>query len=132
MTRTPTLDAFGLIVADMAASIAFYRRLGLTFPDDARDAPHVEVRLPGGTRLLFDTVETVRSFDPAWEPASGGARMSLAFACAEPSEVDAIHAELVAAGYRSHLDPFDAFWGQRYATVLDPDGNPVDLFAPLG
>jgi uncharacterized glyoxalase superfamily protein PhnB len=28
--------------------------------------------------------------------------------------------------------PFDAFWGQRYATVLDPDGNTVDLFAPLG
>jgi uncharacterized glyoxalase superfamily protein PhnB len=25
----------------------------------------------------------------------------------------------------------DAFWGQRYATVLDPDGNSVDLFASL-
>ncbi|MCZ6462364.1 MAG: glyoxalase, partial [Actinobacteria bacterium] len=25
----------------------------------------------------------------------------------------------------------DAFWGQRYATVLDPDGNAIDLFAPL-
>ncbi|MFL6036949.1 MAG: glyoxalase, partial [Gaiellaceae bacterium] len=28
-------------------------------------------------------------------------------------------------------EPFDAFWGQRYATVVDPDGNAVDLFAPL-
>jgi uncharacterized glyoxalase superfamily protein PhnB len=37
----------------------------------------------------------------------------------------------VAAGYHSELEPFDAFWGQRYATVLDPDGNGVDLFAPL-
>jgi len=129
---TPTLNAFGLIVADMAASLAFYRRLGLPIPDDADTAPHVEVQLPGGLRLLFDTVDTVRSFDPTWEPASGGARMSLAFACASPAEVDAVHAELVAAGYRSHLEPFDAFWGQRYATVLDPDGNPVDLFARLG
>ena len=39
--------------------------------------------------------------------------------------------ELVAAGYHGHLEPWDAFWGQRYATVLDPDGNSVDLFAPL-
>ena len=38
----------------------------------------------------------------------------------------------MSAGHRSHLAPFDAFWGQRYATLLDPDGNPVDLFAPLG
>lgn len=132
MTRTPTLDAFGLVVTDMEQSLTFYRRLGLPIPDGAQTAPHVEVRLPGGTRLLFDTVETIRSFDPAWEPAAGGARMSVAFACADPGEVDAVHAELVAAGYRSHLDPFDAVWGQRYATVLDPDGNPVDLFASLG
>jgi uncharacterized glyoxalase superfamily protein PhnB len=55
--------------------------------------------------------------------------MSLAFRCADPAEVDRVHAELVAGGYVSHLEPFDAFWGQRYATVHDPDGNPVDLFA---
>lgn len=132
MTTTPTLDAFGLVVADLAASLAFYRRLGLPIPDGAEDSGHVEVRLPGGTRVLFDSEETIRSFDPGWEPPAGGARMSLAFACASPSDVDAVHAELVGAGYRSHLDPFDAPWGQRYATLLDPDGNPVDLFAALG
>ena len=27
--------------------------------------------------------------------------------------------------------PVDAVRGQRYATVLEPDGNAVDLFAPL-
>ncbi len=26
---------------------------------------------------------------------------------------------------------FDAPWGQRYATVLDPDRNPVDLYCSL-
>ena len=50
---------------------------------------------------------------------------------AHPATVDATHDELVAAGSRSHLAPWDAFWGQRYATVLDPDGNAVDLFAAL-
>ena len=44
---------------------------------------------------------------------------------------DALHHLLTHAGYESHLDPWDAFWGQRYATVRDPDGNAIDLFAPL-
>ena len=35
-----------------------------------------------------------------------------------------------APNWAAKLEPFDAFWGQRYATVLDPDGNAVDLFAP--
>lgn len=128
---TPRFDAIGLIVADMPASLAFYRRLGLAIPDDADGAPHVEVELPGGIRLLIDTYDTVRSFDAGWTPPTGGHRAALAFLCDSPAEVDATHAELVAAGYRSHLDPWDAFWGQRYATILDPDDNPVDLFAPL-
>jgi uncharacterized glyoxalase superfamily protein PhnB len=38
---------------------------------------------------------------------------------------------LTAAGHHGKTAPWDAFWGQRYATVLDPDGNQVDLFAPL-
>ena len=79
---------------------------------------------------MWDTVEVVRSFS-SWEVPAGGHRISLAFLCADPASVDATHAALVAAGHRSHVDPFDAVWGQRYATVLDPDGNPVDLFAPL-
>jgi uncharacterized glyoxalase superfamily protein PhnB len=57
--------------------------------------------------------------------------MSLAFACESPAEVDAKFRELVDAGYHGHKEPWDAFWGQRYAEVLDPDGNVVDLFAPL-
>jgi len=128
---SPRFDAIGLVVADMAAALAFYRRLGLPVPDDADEAPHVEVVLPGGLRMLFDTQETIRSFDAGWTPPSGGHTTSLAFACDDPASVDAVHDELVGSGYRSHLAPWDAFWGQRYATVLDPDGNPVDLFAAL-
>jgi catechol 2,3-dioxygenase-like lactoylglutathione lyase family enzyme len=124
------LDLIGLVVEDMAASLAFYRRLDLDIPDEADHGGHAEVTLPGGLRLAWDTVEVVQSFS-SWEPAAGGHRMGLAFLCDSVAEVNERHADLVAAGYRSHVAPFDAFWGQRYATVLDPDGNPVDLFAPL-
>ncbi|GAA0964624.1 VOC family protein [Acrocarpospora macrocephala] len=128
---SPTLNVIGIVVTDMARSLAFYRRLGLGLPAEADSEPHVEVTLPGGLRLVWDTADTVRSFDPAWTPASGGSRLGLAFACASPAEVDEVFAQLVDAGYDGHLKPWDAFWGQRYAVVHDPDGNGVDLFAAL-
>lgn len=87
--------------------------------------------MPGGTLLAWDTVDTVRSFDNSWTPPTGGSQVALAFACDNPADVDKWHADLVAAGYRDHLSPFDTAWGQRYAIVDDPDGNHVDLFAAL-
>jgi catechol 2,3-dioxygenase-like lactoylglutathione lyase family enzyme len=127
----PTFNMIGLVVSDMSASLAFYRRLGLDIPPEADAEPHVELNLPGGLRLGWDTVEVVRGFLPDWQPPTGSARVGLAFACADPAEVDRVYAELVAAGYHGHREPWDAFWGQRYATLHDPDGNGVDLFAPL-
>lgn len=125
------LDVIGLVVADMAASLAFYRRLGLDIPADADGAPHVEVALPGGLRLLWDTEDTIRSFVPDWKAGNGASRTSLAFRLPDPAAVDAAYAELTAAGYHGEHPPWDAFWGQRYAVVHDPDGLPVDLFTPL-
>lgn len=128
---TPRLDLLGLVVTDMAASLAFYRRLGLELPPEADTEPHVETTLPGGLRLAWDTVDVVRGIDPSWTAPQGGHRTALAFRCDDPAEVDKTYAELTAAGYHGHLAPWDAFWGQRYAVVHDPDGNGVDLFAPL-
>jgi uncharacterized glyoxalase superfamily protein PhnB len=79
---------------------------------------------------MLDTFELVQSL-AEWSPPAGGYRVALAFLCDDPGEVDAAHGRMVEAGHRSHVAPCDAFWGQRYATLLDPDGNAVDLFAPL-
>jgi catechol 2,3-dioxygenase-like lactoylglutathione lyase family enzyme len=128
---TIRVDLIGLVVADMARSMAFYRQLGLDLPADGDSQPHVETTLPGGLRLAWDTIEVVRSFDPQWSPPSGGHGLSLAFLCDSPAEVDSTYRALVAAGAHGHLDPWDAVWGQRYAVIHDPDGHSVDLFAPL-
>lgn len=125
---TPKLDQIGIVVEDMGASLAFYRRLGLDVPLDSDNEPHVEVVLPGGLRFAWDTVATVRSFAPEWTKPTGGTAIGLAFLC---DDVDKTYQELVDAGYESEKQPWDAFWGQRYACVRDPDGNVVDLFAPL-
>ncbi|MGX1880511.1 VOC family protein [Streptomyces sp. NPDC055287] len=126
---TPRLDSIAIVAADMAASLAFYRLLGLDVPAGADTAPHAEATLPSGLRVLWDTEETVRSFDPDWTRPEGGDRVGLAFRCDSPAEVDAVYDALTAAGHRGHLKPWDAFWGQRYAVVLDPDGCGVSLFA---
>ncbi|WP_155053692.1 VOC family protein [Streptomyces blattellae] len=128
---TPRFDAIGLVVADLAASVAFYRRVGFAFPEGAENEPHAEARLPGGVRLMLDTEEMVRSIVPGWQPPAGGGRHSLALLCDGPGEVDAVYEDLVGAGYHGGQKPWDAPWGQRYAVVHDPDGHGVDLFAPL-
>ena len=125
---TPKLDCVGLIVADMGASLAFYRRLGFDVPLEHDTEPHVDADLPGGLRFSWDTIDTIRSFDPHWTKPTGSHAMGIAFRC---DDVDKTYQELVDAGYRSYKQPWDAFWGQRYACVQDPDGNVVDLFAPL-
>jgi catechol 2,3-dioxygenase-like lactoylglutathione lyase family enzyme len=129
---TPRLAVVELVVADMAATLAFYRRLGLEAPADADGAPHVEIELGAGLRLAFDTVETIHSFDPDWTPPTGGPRSALAFDCGSPAGVDATYADLTGAGHHGETAPWDAPWGMRYATVHDPDGGSVDLFATQG
>ncbi len=128
---TVRFDVIGLVVADMARALAFYRRLGLEVPPDADSQPHVEAALPGGVRIAWDTIDTIKSFDPGFTPSSGGHRIGLAFHCDSPDEVDATYKLLTEAGYEGHLKPWDAFWGQRYASIHDPDGNSVELFAAL-
>jgi uncharacterized glyoxalase superfamily protein PhnB len=126
----PRLDAIGLIVSHMGTALEFYRKLGLEFPTGSEAEGHVEAVNPDGVRLMFDTEEWVKAHS-AWEAPAGNHRVALAFLCEDPTEVDRLHHELVASGAQSYLAPFDAPWGQRYATVLDPAGNAVDLFAPF-
>ena len=58
-------------------------------------------------------------------------RTTLAVRCPTPATVDELHTRLAAMGQGSLMAPFDAFWGQRYAVVTDPDGSPVDLYCEL-
>ena len=123
-------DMVGLTVKDMHEALRFYRLLGLDIPAGAENEDFAEVITPNGYRISWNALDMVKSFDPDWvEPA--GQRIGLAFKCATPAEVDALYQQVVAAGFRGHKEPWDAFWGQRYAIVLDPDGNKVDLFCPL-
>lgn len=124
------LDMIGIVVHDMAASLRFYRLLGLEIAEGAEAQPHVEVITPNGYRVAWDGEELMKSLYPDWvQPV--GQRIALAFKCDSPAEVNTLYEQLVAQGYAGYKDPWDAFWGQRYAVICDPDGNHVELFAAL-
>ena len=123
-------DMIGIIVSDMARALAFYRLLGLAIAEGAEAEGHVEVITPNGYRIAWDSEDMIRSFDADWQPPRGQ-RIGLAFKCDSPADVDALYRQIVAAGFHGHKQPWDAFWGQRYAQVADPDGTVLDLFAAL-
>jgi uncharacterized glyoxalase superfamily protein PhnB len=116
-----------IITADVNASAEFYRRLGIDIPEvwEAEGAAHhVDVRASG---IDIDSRSLTRGYNPRWPDASG---VVLMFDVPTREAVDEKFAELTGAGYAAHLDPFDAFWGARYAIVDDPDGNHVGIMSP--
>lgn len=125
------LNAFGIICSDVEASLDFYRSLGVPFDDYEPDNGHYEAQLGGGIRLMLDSEAVMASFVDGFERPKGNDRMGLAIECDVPAQVDEAYATAVSGGSASVKEPFDAFWGQRYATVADPDGNHVDLYARL-
>jgi catechol 2,3-dioxygenase-like lactoylglutathione lyase family enzyme len=132
----PVLDQLNLVVRDMQATLAFYRRLGLDIPDRAvwRTASgphHVEVVMPNGVHLEFDSIELAQRYNSGWRaPADGGSRSVIGFSVPSRDAVDTRYAELTAAGYSGRQPPYDTFWGARYAIIEDPDGNHVGIMSP--
>ncbi len=122
------LAALGIVTKNMAEAVRFYRLLGVDVPDPEGD--HLDATIPNGLLLMWDTVELIKRLDPERQEPRGD-RIALAFDCGSPAGVDETHAKVVGAGFRSKEEPYDAFWGERFATVLDPDENPVALFAQL-
>jgi catechol 2,3-dioxygenase-like lactoylglutathione lyase family enzyme len=125
----PELNAIGIAVADMAASIRFYRLLGLDVPETP-DEGHVDAFLPNGIRFMLDSEDVLRSFHEDWTRRTGN-QIGIAVECEGPLQVDEIYGRVTGAGFHGEKEPWDAFWGQRYAVLLDPDGVEVSLYAAL-
>lgn len=130
MTKTLSFIGVHLAVDDMKASAAFYRMVGLAMPADSELGDHVEVDVGGGAHLALSTERVVRMYDPGWRLPLGPPAAALQFQLESREAVDTLFGELTAAGYHGHLPPIDAFWGNRYAEVDDPDGNIVGFHSP--
>ena len=127
---TLKLNYIGIVVADIARTLAFYRTLGLPIPADADPAQdHVEIEV-GGLRIAWESETLMRQLHEGWTPPTRAGRIGVAVQAESPAGLDAAIERLRTAGY--HVpEPYDAPWGQRYTTVTDPDGTDVDVFAWL-
>jgi uncharacterized glyoxalase superfamily protein PhnB len=128
----PDLHMLNLVVTDMAASLDFYRRLGIAMPEgqDAA-AAHAQLRMPGSFSLELDTAESARLWHAGWRADPAGVSVVIGFSLPTRKAVDERYAELTSAGYAGRQPPFDAFWGARWAIVADPDGNDIGLMSPI-
>ncbi|MFT3840878.1 MAG: VOC family protein [Myxococcaceae bacterium] len=124
-----SLDAIGVISGDLKKSVKFYGLLGIALKGAGGD-DHLEGQTPSGVRLMVDSVALIKSFNKKYKKPKGSG-VVLCFRQANAKAVDALYKKIVSAGFKSVHEPWDAFWGQRYACVSDPDGNQVDLFAQL-
>jgi catechol 2,3-dioxygenase-like lactoylglutathione lyase family enzyme len=127
----PVLDQVNLVVSDMEAAVAFYRRLGLVIPDTvpAFQRHHRSAELPGGIDLDLDSTTFASHWDKGWRP--GRASAVIGFKVPTREAVDAVYADITGAGHAGQQEPYDAFWGARYAVVEDPDGNAVGIMSPV-
>lgn len=124
------INAVGVSSRDLAETVRFYETLGFSFPEYSAEDQHLEPETPDDSaRLMIDSVELMTELIGA-RPRPGN-HSSFAIQYDSPEEVDQIAARVVEAGFTVVSEPWDAFWGQRYAVVQDPDGYQVDLFAAL-
>ena len=124
---TNTLRGLHLFARDVRATVAFYELCGLEFESTSDDFARVR---SDRAALEIGSYRLTRGYDSGFRAQPGGST-ALQIGVESREAVDAIHAKLVAAGHPSHLQPFDAFWGARYAEVRDPDGNLVGFQSPI-
>jgi catechol 2,3-dioxygenase-like lactoylglutathione lyase family enzyme len=132
----PILDQLNIVSGDMAASIAFYRQLGVEIPDQAvwrtaSGAHHASAR-DGGIDFDLDSVAFSQIWNAGWRGRNDlKGRIVVGFRVASRAAVDETYADLTGAGYAGLQAPYDAFWGARYAIVEDPDRIAVGLMSPI-
>lgn len=127
-----------LVVDDAAAAVDYYKMtLGATeifrMPaEDGRRVLHAELAINGARVFLRDDF-------PEFCPAGGVGNVrppkaidgtSVTFHL-DVASCDAAVVRAVAAGATVVMPPEDAFWGARYAQILDPFGHSWSFAHPL-
>jgi len=120
---SPRFKMVVLLVESLPRSVAFYRRLGVGFPEGVEARRDVVVPLGDDHDLVIS--ETFAKNEPGREAPGGSARAMLEFFVEAPPEVDRLWAELTGAGHRGVHEPFTTDFGAYMCLVDDPDGTTV-------
>ena len=112
------ISAVTLATHDMALAVRFYRLAGFELLYGGETAGFTSFRAGPGYLNL-----TVQPAERQW---SWWGRLIF-----YDSDVDALHARLVAAGCTPSTAPRDAEWGERFFHITDPDGHELSFARPL-
>lgn len=125
----PVLDQINLVVSDVPASVEFYRALGVDIPDTRPgwNEHHRTAEESGESPVDFDIDSA--AFARHWGSPDVPSGPMLGFRLGSREAVDALYTQLTEAGHRGLREPYDAFWGVRYAIVADPEGTAVGLMS---
>jgi hydroxymethylpyrimidine/phosphomethylpyrimidine kinase len=110
----PVLNQITVPARDYAASLAFYRLLGLTLIVDAPENGYARFEAANGVTFSIHVAD---------EHVEPGATTYL-----ELAALDVWHAWLLRQGVRFEAPPRDQDWGWREAHLLDPAGNRLCLY----
>lgn len=123
------LNAVGVTSSDLAQTKSFYNLLGFVFPPSEHEG-HIETEITStSAKLMIDKKSVVK--DIIGEDPKPGNHSMFAVEYDSSDEVNNVAQALKDAGFTVVKEPWDAFWGQRYSVVEDPDGYRVDLYASL-
>ena len=86
-------------------------------------------RLANGVNLVVHEPDFARLWDSAYAGQLAGSTV-LDINVSSRTDVDDLHGSVLAAGFRSSVEPWDTFFGSRYAIVCDADGHRVGLKSP--
>jgi catechol 2,3-dioxygenase-like lactoylglutathione lyase family enzyme len=116
----PRISLITLGVADLAASLAFYRDgLGLPRRDGPEGIAFFDLK---GTWLSLYKREALAEDATVSAEGSGFRGFTLAHNVASPEEVDALVKRAVDAGASLVKEPQKVFWGGYSGYFADPDG----------
>jgi catechol 2,3-dioxygenase-like lactoylglutathione lyase family enzyme len=133
----PQFNQVNLVVEDMDAAVAFYRALGMKVRFDGGEWPpgsgarHVALENGDGAIFELDNLAMMRIYHAGWRSPGPEARVVLGFSLPSRQAVDERYRQLTAAGYVGRQEPYDAFFGARYAVVRDPADNDIGLMSPI-
>jgi catechol 2,3-dioxygenase-like lactoylglutathione lyase family enzyme len=129
----PTTTRAGAIlaVADVEASVAFYRdQLGFELEASYDDPPYATLAL-GGTRLSLAEAGHEAEDRPGVTMTAPEDRSRLQVALVlEVTDCRGAYEELGAAGVECLAEPFSPPWGGARCFAVDPDGYLVELEQP--
>lgn len=124
------ISAVSVKTKDMKESVEFYKILGFKFDGNILQEEHVEnIHTNIDTKLMIDTEDMIKSI-VGYEPTVSNCS-TFAILYDTVAEIDTVYNNLKASKYKVVKEPWDAFWGQRYCIVKDPNGHLIDLYAYL-